>query len=77
LIAAQLELNLAAMFIHSLYAGAGSDLGISEGNIGYLSGVSPQRMDQVLTALERASFVRIKYCGIVVLDLADLRNWRE
>jgi hypothetical protein len=77
LTAPQLVWNLAAMFIHHLNAGASSDLGISDGNIGYRSGVLHQRIEQLLKALERASFVRIKYRRIVVLELADLWNWRE
>ncbi len=66
---------LAAMYNPYLYPGTGSDLAISQEEIGYLSGVSRQRVNQALKALANAGLLRIEYGRVVVLDLAGLRNF--
>ncbi len=65
---------LATMFNPVLYPGTKMQLAISQTEIGYLSGVSRQRVNQALKALERAGHLKVEYGGIVVLDLAGLRN---
>ncbi len=66
---------LAAMFHPYLYPGTGMELAISQEEIGYLSGVSRQRVNQALKALEGAALLKVEYGGIVVLDLDGLRNY--
>jgi CRP/FNR family cyclic AMP-dependent transcriptional regulator len=66
---------LAAMFNPYLYPGTGMELAISQEEIGYLSGVSRQRVNQALKTLERANLLRVEYGGIVVLDLDGLRSY--
>ncbi|HYR01613.1 MAG TPA: Crp/Fnr family transcriptional regulator [Casimicrobiaceae bacterium] len=66
---------LAAMYNPYLYPGTGTDLAISQEEIGYLSGVSRQRVNQALKTLAHAGLLRIEYGRVVVLDLAGLRNF--
>ncbi len=65
--------SLAAMFNPHLYPGIGPQLQISQEEIGYLAGLSRQRANQALKALEKAGLLRIEYGGITVLDLDGLR----
>jgi CRP-like cAMP-binding protein len=66
---------LAAMFNPYLYPRAGMDLAISQEEIGDLSGVSRQRVNQALKVLARANLLRVEHGGIVVLDLDGLRSY--
>jgi CRP/FNR family cyclic AMP-dependent transcriptional regulator len=66
---------LAAMFNPLLYPGTGAKLQISQEEIGYLSDLSRQRVNQALKALEQAGLLRVEYGALVVLDLAGLRNY--
>lgn len=66
---------LAAMYNPHLYPDTGADLALSQEEVGYLSGVSRQRVNAALKALERAGLLRIEYGGIVVLDLPGLRSY--
>ena len=66
---------LAAMYNPYLYPGTGADLAISQEEIGYLSGVSRQRVNQALKTLAGAGLLRIEYGRVVVLDLPGLRNF--
>jgi CRP-like cAMP-binding protein len=66
---------LASMFNPYLYPGIGMHLQISQEEIGYLSGVSRQRVNQALKALEQAGLIKVAYGGIVVVDLLRLRNF--
>jgi CRP/FNR family cyclic AMP-dependent transcriptional regulator len=68
---------LAQLFNHHLYPGTDPHLQISQEEIGYLSGVSRQRVNQALQALERAGLLRIGYGGVTVLDLAGLSAYPE
>jgi CRP/FNR family cyclic AMP-dependent transcriptional regulator len=63
---------LAQLFDPHLYPGTDRRLQISQEEIGYLSGVSRQRVNQALHALERAGLLRIEYGGVTVLDLDGL-----
>ncbi len=66
---------LAAMFNPLLYPGTGMQLQISQEEIGYLSDLSRQRVNQALKTLEQAGLLSVEYGGIVVRDLAGLRNF--
>ena len=68
---------LAAMYNPYLYPGTGADLAISQEEIGYLSGVSRQRVNQALKTLAHAGLLRIEYGRVVVLDLPGLRSFGE
>ena len=64
---------LAALFNPVLYPGTTRLLQISQEELGYLAGVSRQRANQALKALEDAGLVRSEYGGINILDLDGLR----
>lgn len=66
---------LASLFNPQLYPRTGKELAISQEEIGYLAGISRQRVNQALKTLERANLLRVGYGGIVVLDLEGLRNY--
>ena len=68
---------LAAMFNPVLYPSAGMRLAISQEEIGYLSGVSRQRVNQALQVLERAGVLRVDYGAIVIVDLERLRRFQD
>ena len=67
--------NLAALFHPVLYPGVGSLLRITQQELAYLVGLSRQRVNQALQALQQAALIRIEYGGVRVLDLAALRHW--
>jgi CRP-like cAMP-binding protein len=66
---------LAAMFNPHLYPATRREVQISQEEIGYLSDLSRQRVNQALKALEQAALLRVEYGRIVVLDLPGLRNF--
>ena len=66
---------LASLFNPHLYPGGGRDLQISQEEIGYLSGVSRQRVNQALQVLGQAGLLRVGYGGVNVLDLAGLAQY--
>ncbi len=66
---------LASLFNTFLYPGVTDRLTISQEEIGYLSGVSRQRVNQALHALELARLLRVEYGGVVVLDPQGLRTY--
>lgn len=59
-----------------LYPGVTERVTISQEEIGYLSGVSRQRVNQALRALEQTGLLRIEYGGVTVLDPAALRTYQ-
>ena len=63
---------LASLFNPHLYPGGSRDLQISQEEIGYLSGVSRQRVNQALQVLGQARLLRVAYGGVSVLDLPGL-----
>jgi CRP/FNR family cyclic AMP-dependent transcriptional regulator len=67
--------NLAALFHPVLYPGVGSVLRITQQELAYLVGLSRQRVNQALQALQQAALIRVEYGGVRVLDLAGLRSW--
>ena len=66
---------LASLFNPHLYPGSGRDLQISQGEIGYLSGVSRQRVNQALQVLEKAGLLRVAYGGVSLVDLPGLGRY--
>lgn len=72
---ARLARCLAALFNPHLYPGIGHHLHISQEEIGFLSGLSRQRVNQGLHILERARLLKIEYGGITILDIDGLRKF--
>lgn len=68
--------NLAALFHPTLYPRVGSLLRITQNELGYLVGLSRQRVNQALRTLEAQQLIRIEYGGLRVLDLQGLRLFR-
>ncbi len=67
--------NLAALFHPQLYPGVGSLLRITQQELGYLVGLSRQRVNQALHRLQQAQLIAIEYGGLRVLDLQGLRRF--
>ncbi len=68
--------SLAALFHPVLYPGVGQLLRITQQELGYLVGMSRQRINEALAALQAAGVIRIEYGGVRVLDLDRLRGYR-
>ncbi len=68
--------NLGALFHPQLYPGVGSLLRITQQELGYLVGLSRQRVNQALRRLAADGLIRIEYGGVRVLDLAGLRRFQ-
>lgn len=66
--------NLAALFNPVLYPGVGEILRITQQELAYLVGLSRQRVNEALTALQAQGAIRVEYGGLRVLDLAALRG---
>jgi CRP-like cAMP-binding protein len=67
--------SLAALFHPVLYPGVGSVLRITQQELGYLVGLSRQRVNEALAALQAARVIRVEYGGVRVLDLERLRRY--
>ena len=67
--------NPAALFHPVLYPGVGERLRITQQELGYLVGLSRQRVNEALTALDAAGVIRVEYGGVRVLDLDRLRRY--
>jgi CRP/FNR family cyclic AMP-dependent transcriptional regulator len=67
--------SLAALFHPVLYPGVGRLLRITQQELGYLVGLSRQRVNQALQALQDAQAIRVEYGGVRVLDLEALRSY--
>jgi CRP-like cAMP-binding protein len=67
--------SLGALFHPVLYPGVGSLLRITQQELGYLVGLSRQRVNQALVNLQAAGAIRIEYGGVRVLDLDRLRGY--
>ena len=66
---------IAGLFNPILYPGLGPQLAISQEEIGYLAGVSRQRVNRSLKIIEDAGFLSIEYGGVTILDLDGLRRF--
>jgi CRP-like cAMP-binding protein len=69
--------SLAALFHPVLYPGVGEMLRITQQELGYLVGLSRQRVNEALTALSQAGVIRVEYGGVRVIDLVRLRGYRS
>ena len=67
--------NLAALFHPLLYPGVGSLLRITQQELGYLVGLSRQRVNQALSTLASQGLISIEYGGLRVLDRAGLQAY--
>ncbi len=65
---------LSWLFNPFLYPGVGPKLQVSQEEIGNLSGISRQRVNQALQALEQEGLLRVEYGGLTILDLKGLRQ---
>jgi len=74
---ARLARCLASMFNPVLYPGISRELQISQEEMGFLAGVSRQRVNQALRTLEDAGLLRLDYGSITILDLPGLRCFGE
>jgi CRP/FNR family transcriptional regulator, cyclic AMP receptor protein len=72
---ARVARNLAALFHPVLYPGVGQLLRITQKELGYLVGLSRQRVNEALASLQREQLIRIDYGGVRVLDLERLRRY--
>ena len=72
---ARVARSLAALFHPVLYPGVGSLLRITQLELGYLVGLSRQRVNQALHELAAHGAIRIEYGGVSVLDLKKLRSY--
>ena len=67
--------NLAALFHPVLYPGVGTLLRITQQELGYLVGLSRQRVNEALRTLQAAGVIAVEYGGVRVLDLEGLRGY--
>ena len=67
--------SLAALFNPVLYPLVGELLRITQQELGYLVGLSRQRVNESLRALAQAGLIRVVYGGLQVLDLNGLRSF--
>ncbi len=74
---ARVARSLAALFHPVLYPGVGEMLRITQQELGYLVGLSRQRVNEALQAMQAARVIRIEYGGVRVLDLPALRAYRR
>lgn len=68
--------SLAALFNPVLYPGVGEILRITQQELAYLIGLSRQRVNEALRALESQGAIRVEYGGLRILDLQALRSSR-
>ena len=73
---ARVARSLASLFHPVLYPGVGQLLRITQQELAWLVGLSRQRVNQALIALQAAGLIRIEYGGVRVIDLAGLRSAR-
>jgi hypothetical protein len=66
--------SLAALFNPVLYPGVGVVLRITQQELAYLVGLSRQRVNEALAALEAEGVIQVEYGGLRVLDLTGLRS---
>jgi CRP/FNR family transcriptional regulator, cyclic AMP receptor protein len=69
--------SLAALFHPVLYPGVGGLLRITQLELGYLVGLSRQRVNEALQALQAAELIAVEYGGVRVLDLERLRGFGQ
>ena len=68
---------VSSLFNERLYPRLGNTLEISQEEIGLLAGISRQRANQALKALEQQGLVKVDYGVIEVRDLVGLRQYGD
>ncbi len=71
---ARVARSLAALFHPVLYPGVGTMLRITQQELGYLVGLSRQRVNEALRALQERGCIRIEYGGLRVTSIEALRR---
>ena len=71
---ARVARSLAALFNPVLYPGVGELLRITQQELAYLVGLSRQRVNEALSALQAQGVIRVEYGGVRVLSLEALRS---
>ena len=71
---ARVARSLAALFNPVLYPGVGEILRITQQELAYLVGLSRQRVNEALNALQAHGAIRIEYGGLRVMSLEALRS---
>ncbi|HYF21618.1 MAG TPA: Crp/Fnr family transcriptional regulator [Ramlibacter sp.] len=66
--------SLASLFNPVLYPGVGEVLRITQQELAYLVGLSRQRVNEALSALEAQGAIQVEYGGLRILDLQALRT---
>ncbi len=66
---------VAQLFNPILYPGIDRKLEVSQEEIGYLSGISRQRVNLALRKLQQAGLLKVEYGAIVIEDLDGLRRY--
>ena len=66
--------SLAALCNPVLFPGVGDVLRITQQELAYLVGLSRQRVNEALTALEAQGTIQVEYGGLRILDLQALRS---
>jgi CRP/FNR family transcriptional regulator, cyclic AMP receptor protein len=72
---ARVARSLAGLFNPLLYPDQATDVQLSQEELGYLCGVSRQRVNQALQRLERAGLLKVDYGRIRIIDLDGLRSF--
>ncbi len=72
---ARVARSLASMFNLDLYPGMHYKLEISQEELGNLSGISRQRVNQALHVLQTEGIVDVKYGAITILDVESLKSF--
>jgi len=71
---ARVARSLAALFNPVLFPSVGEVLRITQQELAYLVGLSRQRVNEALSALEAQGTIRVEYGGVRILDLNALRS---
>ena len=69
--------SLGALFHPTLYPGVAGLLRTTQQELGYLVGLSRQRVNEALKTLAAQGLIAIEYGGVRVLDLDGLRRYRS
>lgn len=69
--------SIAGLFDPVIHPGLGPLLQVSQEELGELAGLTRQSANAALTALQALGLVRKEYGGLLVMDLAELRNLKE
>jgi CRP-like cAMP-binding protein len=66
---------VAGLFNPVLYPGMDARIEVAQEELGYLAGISRQRVNQALQTLQQSGLLRVEYGAIVIEDLIGLRSY--